>query len=387
MNGSAIGGPVPLVGREAERRLVVENLMGRGARGVVLSGEPGVGKSRLAADVLAEAADRGADTEMVFATRSTATVPFGVLAHLARPRRSLPTRTELLIDLVDAIAARSARATVVMLVDDAHLLDEGAAAVLHALAARGTCRLLLTARAGADLPDAITALWKDEQLLRIDLRPLVPAALSEFTEAFLSGPVDSSTRHRLAQWCAGSPLLLRELLLSGFESGVLTQVEGVWRWAGQAVINDRLAVVVGSRLDSLTTRQRRLLEAVAVAEPIAAGALARWGDEAALEALERRGLVTSAAPGGQEAVARLGHPLYGELLRAQIAPLARRRLLSALADELLGQARPAPDDWFRAALWRVESGAGSIRSCSSGRRSGQRRCFPTSWPAGWPGEP
>lgn len=54
--------------------------MGRGARGVVLSGEPGVGKSRLAVDVLAEAADRGADTEMVFATRSTATVPFGVLA-------------------------------------------------------------------------------------------------------------------------------------------------------------------------------------------------------------------------------------------------------------------------------------------------------------------
>lgn len=200
--------------------------MGRDARGVVLSGEPGVGKSRLAADVLAEAVDHGADTEMVFATRSTATVPFGVLVHLARPRRSLPSRTELLIDLVDAIAARSARATVVMLVDDAHLLDEGAAAVMHALAARGTCRLLLTVRAGADVPDAITALWKDEQLLRVDLRPLLPAALSEFMEAFLSGPVNSATRHRLAQWSAGSPLLLRELLLSGLESGVLTQGRG-----------------------------------------------------------------------------------------------------------------------------------------------------------------
>ena len=356
MNGARIGGQVPLVGREAERLALMDHLLGQQAGGAVLCGEPGVGKSRLAAAALAAAAERGADTELVLATRSSATVPFGAVLHLARRRQALPGRAELLMELVDAIAARAARATVVILADDAHLLDDAAAAVFHALAARRICRVLLTVRSGCDAPDAITALWKDGQLPRVDVGPLPPAALGDLTEAFLAGPVDSATQRRLAQWCAGSPLLLRELLLSGFESGVLTQAEGVWRWTGQAVISDRLADVAGARLRSLSARQRQLLEAVAVAEPVAVAALRRWGGETALAALEQRGLVTATAPRDQQPVARLGHPLYGELVRAGIGPLARRRLLAALADELLGQAAPGPDDWFRAALWRAESG-------------------------------
>ena len=227
--------------------------------------------------------------------------------------------------------------------------------MLHALVARKVGRLLLTVRAGSEVPELITALWKDDRLTRIDLGPLAPAALDLLTEACLDGPVDSASLHRLRKWCAGSPLLLRELLLSGRESGALEQTEGVWRWGGEAVINDRLAGVIGARLDNVKPRERRIIEAVALAEPVEMGILRPWGGASALEALERQGLVITSVFGNEQPVVRLHHPLYGELLRSKMKPLSRRRILSALADQLLAQSPSAPDDRFRAALWRSEA--------------------------------
>ena len=71
----------PLVGREEELGRIAAERDGGGS-GVVIGGEAGAGKSRLAREALADAERRGAYTEWVQATRSAAAVPLGAFAGL-----------------------------------------------------------------------------------------------------------------------------------------------------------------------------------------------------------------------------------------------------------------------------------------------------------------
>lgn len=59
----------------------------------------------------------------------------------------------------------------VLVVDDAHLLDEHSAIVLHRVVVRRLAPVLVTLRSGEPAPDVVTALWKDEHLPRLDLGP------------------------------------------------------------------------------------------------------------------------------------------------------------------------------------------------------------------------
>jgi AAA ATPase domain len=62
--------------------LVEQALDRTGSSGVVLAGAPGVGKTRLAQELLARASSTERATEWVQATRSASSIPFGAFAHL-----------------------------------------------------------------------------------------------------------------------------------------------------------------------------------------------------------------------------------------------------------------------------------------------------------------
>ena len=70
----------PLVGRDDELALALAGLREHGC--VVLTGAAGVGKTRLAHEVLARVAKVRDRTEWIAATQSAATVPLGAVAHL-----------------------------------------------------------------------------------------------------------------------------------------------------------------------------------------------------------------------------------------------------------------------------------------------------------------
>src|ERR1700754_5019895 len=71
----------PLVGRNEELGFVAELLTGR-ATGVVVAGTAGVGKTRFAREVVAEAEARGFATMWSTATDAASSIPFGAMAHL-----------------------------------------------------------------------------------------------------------------------------------------------------------------------------------------------------------------------------------------------------------------------------------------------------------------
>ena len=68
--------------------------------------------------------------------------------------------------MIRAITASPDGAPVLVVVDDARLLDNLSAFVLHQLVLRRSATVIATIRTGAPAPDAVTALWKDGLLRR-----------------------------------------------------------------------------------------------------------------------------------------------------------------------------------------------------------------------------
>jgi DNA-binding CsgD family transcriptional regulator len=348
----------PLAGR-ADELALIEELLGRpAAAGVVLAGAPGVGKTRLATEALEQARARGFATRWATATRSTAVIPFGAFAHLlpATTGRAHESPLELMRDLVDALADQAAGKRLVFGVDDAHLLDPASAALVHQLAIAGIGSLVLTVRSGEPGPDPIVALWKDGLAEYFEVQALSEREVELLLETVLDGAVDGATRLRLWQLTRGNVLLLRELVLGGLESGRLANEGGVWR--GSPAASGRLAEIVQLRLGELTRDERELLELVAAGEPLGLGVFERITSAAALDALERRGLLAVELD-QRRAQLRLGHPLFGELLRADAPTLASRVVYRRLAEALEATGSRRRGDPLRAAMWRLEGGVAS----------------------------
>lgn len=216
----------PLVGRSA---VLADIGAGLRARGVVLAGPVGVGKTRLAREALERARSEGREIEWLAATREGASIPFAAVAPLLAHDEPLDANpVELLRRTADRLAARSEPLPVVVGVDDAHALDAWSATLIHQLTVRGLVTLLASVRTGEPAPDAITALWKDGTIRRIRVPALDASAIDELLDHCLGAPIEGVTRGRLRALAAGSPLLLRESLIGAYEDGVLERREGVW---------------------------------------------------------------------------------------------------------------------------------------------------------------
>jgi DNA-binding CsgD family transcriptional regulator len=346
----------PLVGREAELEALSAVLADNPAGGVVLAGAAGIGKTRLAREALARAKAAGWEVEWLAATRAAASIPFGVVSHLLPPAERLgDDRLETLRRAAELLAERSRGRRLVLGVDDAHLLDDASAALVHQLAFRGLAVVVATVRSGEPAPDSVVALWKDGLARRLDLAALPAAASAELLDRALGAPVDGVTRKEVLRVSEGNPLYLRELVLGGLESGALRQVDGVWRWTGRLAGARRLAELVGARLSTAGERTRDAVELVAWGEPLAVGVLEGLIDRGAVQAAEDAGLLVLERS-GRRALARLTHPLYGEVLRATL-PLSRARAVAErLAAAFGGDALRRRDDLLRVGAWQLEAG-------------------------------
>ncbi|MFB4275181.1 LuxR C-terminal-related transcriptional regulator [Nonomuraea sp. MTCD27] len=332
------------------------------AGGAVLAGPAGVGKSRLAAEAVRD----DGQVARVRATVAASGIPLGAMAHLLPPR---PPESNLLRWAADAIA-REHRA---LLADDAHLLDPVSAALVHHLASGGRTRVLATVRAGERAPDAVTALWKDELLPRLELAPLTLGETAEILAGALDGQVEPTTVRRLWRVSAGNALFLRELVLAGESGGTLTEQRGVWRWHGEIPVTTRLRELIEGRLGDIAGGERAALELIAYGEPLPVAALTALAPQETLRGLEDRQLATVSDPGpGSGLSVRLAHPLYGEVIRAGCGTLRTREVLRHLAEAVEAAGPRTPEDLLRIAVWRLDSGTADdpaplVRACHVAR--------------------
>lgn len=323
--------------------------------GLILSGDPGLGKSRL----LAEATD-ALPAERFAISAASATIgvtglPFGSLAQMLPPEPPAGLSAPALLRwAAEALRAVAGERRLVLAVDDAHLLDRTSAALVHLLVREGAT-LLGTLRTGEPVPAPIRALWTEGLVEHADLLPLGSEESRELLGTVLGGPVEASSARRLARLAGGNPLLLRELVIAARQGGEMSRASGMWTWTGRLTLAPSLADLVDARIGGLTPGVRDVLELVAFGEPLGLPVLLRGCAPADVEAAEERGLIRVTADGQRRNV-RLAHPLYGEVVRQHCPATRSRRLLATLAELVEQTGARRRDDLLRVAVWRLDSG-------------------------------
>jgi DNA-binding CsgD family transcriptional regulator len=343
-------GDLHLVGRDEEFAFLRRTPAGH--CNSVIGGAAGVGKSRLLAEQLRWAGEAGVTVVHVRATVSTASIPFGAFARWVPPGVTGGSdRLEILRAIAEAVAPPG-RATIVG-VDDAHLLDEGSAALCLELAQRPDAGVSVAVRTGEPAPDAVTALWKDGLAERIDLQPLSEPETHRLVHAALGGAVSEELRVQVWRLSEGLPLYALEVVAAGLERGVIRVEGGAWDWDGELPGSDRLRSLILGRVEHVDAAGRRTLEQLALGEPLALEVLSQLAHSSTIAALEASGhIVVTAGP--DTVTARLSHPLYAEVLRRELPLLARRRASAELV-EATRRAGFEPGELLRVAQWHADS--------------------------------
>ena len=350
----------PFVGRASEFARA-EALLVAGV-GILVVGEPGVGKSAFARELGHRSEKAGATVGYIVGHAVSSGVPFEAFAGLLVDQPGPSTAQLGVADVVARLSAvlnGSPGQRPLLVVDDAQLIDTASAQVLLQVAGAGTATIVATAPAHAPLPPAADRLWRDGLCERIELAPLDEAEIGELLEAVLGGPVDGSAIDTFAGRSRGNPLFLRELVRAALDGPLLVRRGGdgrnAWVLTGEPPVSSGIREAVAVRLGGLPDLHRAALELVAAGEPIAAAVAADLVGEQVLEQLAADRLlgVRDGLAGPEISTA---HPIYGDVLRADMPVLRLHRLRLSLAQRLETGDHVSPHDLVRAAVWRLDSG-------------------------------
>ena len=343
----------PLAGRDDELATIRRALSGGSKNsGVVIVGAAGVGKTRLAREVLTRAEAAGERTNWIVGTESARALPLGAFTALISDAIADPMPN--VRHLINSFVAHQRQGRILIGVDDAHLLDGLSAHVVHQLAHSRGARLVVTLRAGTKPPDAITALWKDGLLTRLDLAPLTVDAAHAMIETALGGAVDARSARRFWKLTGGNALFLHQLVKDQVAAGRMRMMAGVWMWDGDVAVSQSISDMVGRQLHELTPEVALVVDTLSQCEPLAVNVLCDLVGRGDLESAEQMNLVTIERSGG-ELMARLAHPLYGELRRAGAGEMYLSKIRGTLAQRLAKDADADSQATVRRALLALES--------------------------------
>lgn len=362
---------------EAVRRASAEGSF----RCVVLSGDPGVGKSRLAAETLA----RGARTSVTLVARAYPlgeTAPMGLWAEafegylrglvpeevtrlcggflddlssllrtVAAVRGSVPEseppRLRLLQGLAALLGNISGKAPVQIVLDDVHLADASSWETLHYFARNlyHAPILVIASARTAELDDLAIArevlawLEKDRILLRLPVPPLQPQAVGELAESFLGSPPSAALTGWLVEQSRGNAMYALSLLQALVEQGADLDSPHL------RSLPDALAGVVKTQLEGLDEAAISTLEVMAVVgQRVEFDELIRFAArpadrlEVLLHKLVRSRLVVDEER-GRSLTYEIAHPLIREVIFESIGPARRRSVHRLVGRALLAAGR------------------------------------------------
>ena len=345
------GGGASLFGREAalaeSDAVLAEAARGRG-RTILVSGEPGIGKTRLTEALVARAEAAGFRTGRG-GWEAEACPP---LWGWTRALGQLLGRDDLLdpaaADVTDAASAsfRQAAALVsslrdgppaVLVLDDVHWADTESVRLLRRFATELSglpVALVLALRStpadiGEPVADLLGALARLDPL-RVDLSGLDPAAITAWVDQHAGMALSTEVAAELAERTDGNPFYVAELVRLLVSEGALAR-PGSEAWQAvplgvRDVVRQRLGQLTSEDVDILTIAAvaGRSFDLVVVAE---ASGVELGRVEEAVESAQVLGLVDEEAP----ARYRFTHALVRDAARASLTAAARSRAHAAVA--------------------------------------------------------
>lgn len=313
-----------MIGRGQEIGDITRSISDDAARGVALAGKAGVGKSRLAREAVQAAAASGWAVRTIAATATSRSIPLGAFAQWTDDVESAPFA--LARRVIKALTDGTQPERLVVLVDDAHLLDELSALVLHQLVQSRAAAVILTVRTGEPAPAAVTALWKDGLLRRRELEPLTRSEIEDLLAAALGAVPDQQCADRLWHLTRGNVLFLRQLVEQEHRAGRMVVQQGTVRWLGNSAISGSLAELVDAQIGAIPADVRDVVDLVAISEPLDWHCLRLIAEHNAIEGAEQRELIRTS--GGD---VYIGHPLYAEVRLNRCGTSRLRRLRGQVA--------------------------------------------------------
>ncbi len=381
-----------LVGRAAElteaRELWRRARDGRG-HCLLISGEPGAGKTRLARELLIQAAVDGGSVLTGASYEFEATTPYlpfveafrrwardlrdddalrralgdtaPLLARLAPEletrlgpfpaRPELPPHEERLL-FFDAVAqffrGLVGGRGVLFYVDDLHWADSGTLWLLgHLLRQLRDERVLFVASYREVELDRAHPLskalvdWNRERLLtRIALRRFGPVETRCQLAALLNADVDGGFADAVHRETEGNPFFVEEVLKALIEQGAVRREDG--RWAtdtlANLVIPQSVKAAIGNRLDRVSPACNEVLRTAAVLGktfrfPELLLAESDRGEDPLLDALDEA-VASQLVIAGRDGTFSFTHDKIREVLYEELNPIRRRRLHRRVADGL-----------------------------------------------------
>jgi len=382
----------PFVGRAAELQRLQQKLQDmRGGRGglVMLAGEPGIGKTRTAEEFAERARYAGvtvlwgrcyegdwappyrpfaealaaygaeADRESLRADLGPGAAPLARLVPALReklpdiPEPASLQPNEERFRLFDGVSqfliALSARAPLLLVLDDLHWADKGTIALLRHVARFAARQRLLLLGSYRDvevettsaLADALRALPRETASEHLKLAGLDVHEVEQLLETIADRGVSDAFVSALQKETSGNPFFIREVLLQLVSENKSTHHDG--RWASALPIENMkipegVRQVIGRRLSRLSGETKRLLSAGAGFNGLfrfdIAAAVAGLDEAHGLSAVDEALHAQMLRPGSTPDTYDFTHTLIRHTLYAQLSPSRQVRLHRQIAETM-----------------------------------------------------
>lgn len=345
---------VPLVGRDQVVAKITQTL-GSATHGILLAGEPGTGKT-----VLLEHLGRTLAGDLfpvsVRGSSIGARTEYGAFRFLLDAMETDQGKHPVSVfqKLSKLLHVRARGRMVVLLVDNAHLLDGLAAATIGLLVRSEQVRAVIACSGIGTLSTDLVALWKDGLLDFEGIEPFTPAETADWLLAALGGNVSALAVEAMWENSGGNPLILKALVTEQLRTGTLVHTDGTYALAPASVLDSKpLSDVVAAHLSRLTPEERNVLELLALSGGLTSENLLGIATPASLASLMARGLACH-APGG--ALIRVKSPAVAEVIRREVPP-GRNLQLQRMLGSALDLSADAGVRVMTYASWQLASGS------------------------------